>query len=91
MREYVLSVGIAIIIGLALLVVIATCVDMANSKETTSLDDALERPVKVERYIDQETGVACYWIGRNPQYVSCLELGITRWNKVNTQGAWRIR
>ena len=69
---------------------IIVAVSWASAKETTSLEDALERPVKVERYIDQETGVACYWVGkRGPRYLSCIELGITRWNKVKHEGATR--
>jgi hypothetical protein len=49
-------------------------VDWANAKETTTLDDALNRPVKVEKYVDTENNVVCYWTQRFPKYLSCLQI-----------------
>jgi hypothetical protein len=49
-------------------------VDLANAKETTTLEDALERPVQVHRYFDKETFVACYWTDRHPKYLSCVQV-----------------
>jgi hypothetical protein len=55
--------------GLALMF---TCVDYANSKETTTLDDALNRPVKIEKYVDKANNVVCYW-QEGSQYLTCLQ------------------
>jgi hypothetical protein len=49
-------------------------VDLANAKETTTLEDALERPVTVHRHFDPETFVACYWTDRHPKYLSCVQV-----------------
>jgi hypothetical protein len=49
-------------------------VDLANAKETTTLEDALERPVKVEKYVDTEEGVVCYWVQRYPKYLTCVKV-----------------
>jgi len=47
---------------------------VAESKETTTLDEALERPVKVQRFVDKELGVVCYWVQRYPKYLTCVEV-----------------
>lgn len=54
--------------------VVTTCVDIANSKETTTLDEALDRPVKIERYVDKDNGVVCYWNTRYPGYLTCVKV-----------------
>ncbi len=46
----------------------------AIGKETTTLEDALERPVKVEKYVDKENNVVCYWADRYPQYLACVQI-----------------
>jgi hypothetical protein len=51
-----------------------TCVDRANAKETTTLEDALERPVEVKKFVDKELGVVCYYVGRNPDYLNCVKV-----------------
>jgi hypothetical protein len=70
MKEVILAQAL-IVVGCF---VVTTCVDTANAKETTTLEDALERPVKVHRYFDKETFVACYWTERHPKYLSCVQL-----------------
>jgi hypothetical protein len=78
MREF-----LAFLIGSALIVtfcffMVSTCVNYANAKETTTLDDALERPVVLERSYDNDTGVVCYWAVRYPQYIACVQVqGLT--------------
>ncbi len=49
------------------------CVDAVNAKETTTLEEALERPVVVEKYLDKANNVVCYWIKGNPKYLTCLQ------------------
>lgn len=46
----------------------------ASGKETTPLDEALERPVKVEKFVDEENGVVCYFVGNKPRYLTCVKL-----------------
>lgn len=47
---------------------------VATSAETTTLDDAVEHPVKVEKYVDKDNNVVCYWIGRHPVRLSCVQI-----------------
>jgi hypothetical protein len=68
MREVILAAAL-IVVGFF---VVTTCVERANAKETTTLEDALERPVVVESYVDKENGVICYWSNRFPKYLSCV-------------------
>ena len=70
----VLSVA-CLIVGMMWLVCwgVTSCVDVANAKETTTLDDALERPVKVEKWVDRDNNVVCYWVQRYPKYLTCLQ------------------
>jgi hypothetical protein len=74
MRHFVLSVATAWFVGLVLFFGITKCVDVANAIEPTTLEEALERPVKVEKYVDKENNVACYWVARYPKYLSCLQI-----------------
>ncbi len=53
-------------------------VNIADSKETTTLDEAVDRPTKIERYIDKQNGVACYWNTRHPAYLTCVKVTNTR-------------
>jgi hypothetical protein len=53
---------------------VTTCVDAANAIETTTLEDALERPVVLERSYDKDTGVVCYWATRHPEYIACVQV-----------------
>lgn len=46
----------------------------AWTKETTTLDEALEHPVKVEKFVDKVNGVVCYWSTRHPQYLDCVKV-----------------
>ena len=61
-------------VSVAALFFAATCVNYANAKEPTTLEEALERPVKVEKYVDKENNVVCYWTERYPEYISCLQI-----------------
>jgi hypothetical protein len=70
MREVVIALAAIIVMCFGVM----TCVDWANAKETTTLEDALERPVVVHRHFDDETNVACYWTERHPQYISCVQV-----------------
>jgi hypothetical protein len=70
MREVLLAVFL--IVGMFF--VVTTCVDRANAKETTTLEDALERPVVLERSYDKDTGVVCYWATRHPEYIACVQV-----------------
>jgi hypothetical protein len=47
-------------------------VDVVNAKEPTTLEDALERPVKVKKYVDKANNVVCYW-QEGSQYLTCLQ------------------
>jgi hypothetical protein len=69
---WVLLIAASIVLGLWFMVM--SCVDTANAKETTTLDDALNRPVKVEHRYDKTTGVACFWTDRYPRYLSCVQV-----------------
>lgn len=46
----------------------------ATAYEPTTLDEAVERPFKIERYIDQQNGVVCYWNTRHPAYLTCVKV-----------------
>ena len=70
MKEFLITLAVVAAFCLAFIVL----VDVANSKETTTLDDALERPVVVERSYDDVTGVVCYWTTRYPKYLSCVQI-----------------
>ncbi len=59
-------------------------VNIADSKETTTLDEAVERPVKIERYVDDINGVVCYWNTRHPAYLTCVKV-------TNPERLWRAR
>jgi hypothetical protein len=66
------------VIGLAF--VTTTCVDYANAKEPTTLEDALERPYKIQKYVDKENSVVCYWQLRHPQLLSCIHIPLSFMN-----------
>jgi hypothetical protein len=51
---------------------VTTCVDVANAIEPTTLEEALDRPVEVKKYIDKDNSVVCYWVGRYPDKVDCV-------------------
>jgi hypothetical protein len=67
---------LAIVVAAALAITVAfwVLVDFANAIETTTLDDALERPVVVQKYVDKENDVVCYWTTRYPRYLSCIQI-----------------
>jgi hypothetical protein len=72
------ELGIVVAAALAITVAFFLLVDFANAKETTTLEDALERPVVLERSYDNDTGVVCYWAVRYPQYIACVQVqGLT--------------
>jgi hypothetical protein len=62
-----LILGSWILLGLSI-------VDTVNAKEPTTLEEAIERPVKVEKFVDKENNVVCYWATRHPEYLSCLQI-----------------
>jgi hypothetical protein len=68
------SIFIAVLFAIGILVTAILFVDAVNAKETTTLEDALERPVVVHRHFDEETHVACYWTERHPKYLSCVQV-----------------
>ena len=68
MRE----VLIAIVVILLTIVAFTFLVDAANARETTTLEDALKRPVKIEKYVDKANNVVCYW-QEGSQYLTCLQ------------------
>ena len=70
MKEFLITLAVVAAFCVAFIVL----VDTANSKETTTLDDALERPVKVQKYVDKENDVVCYWVGRVPDYLNCVQI-----------------
>ena len=51
-----------------------TCTNMANAYESTTLDEAVDRPFKIERYVDQQNGMVCYWNTRHPAYLTCVKM-----------------
>lgn len=53
---------------------VASIEQRASAKETTTLDEALDRPTKIERYVDKEHGVVCYWNARHPGYLTCVKV-----------------
>lgn len=71
--------SVMIIVGLSLMMGLPF--GLALAKETTSLDEALDRPVKVEKFVDKENGVACYWNNRHPQHLSCVQVENPSWTK----------
>jgi hypothetical protein len=71
---YLRALIIAAVVATALFMGITMCVDVANAKETTTLEEALERPVVLERRYDNDTGVVCYWANRFPQYIACVQV-----------------
>jgi hypothetical protein len=67
-----------IIIGIGVAIFVCTAlfffVNMANAKETTTLDDALERPVVVQKYVDKANNVICYWVEGERQFTfTCIQ------------------
>lgn len=51
---------------------VTNCMDVATAIETTTLDEAVNRkPEPVMRYIDIDTGVACYY-RKNKHGMSCV-------------------
>jgi hypothetical protein len=54
------------------LFVMFTCVDYANAKEPITLDEAIERPVKVKSFVDKKNSVVCYYFGTHPNYLNCV-------------------
>ncbi len=68
------SILIATAFAVGILLAAILLVDVVNAKETTTLEDALERPVTVERHYDENTGVACFWTDRYPRYLSCVQV-----------------
>ena len=69
----VLSVA-CLIVGMMWLVCwgVTSCVDVANAIEPTTLEDALDRPVEVKKYIDKGNNVVCYWVDRYPKELECV-------------------
>jgi hypothetical protein len=66
----VLYTVVILVLGLF---VATTCVDFANAIEPTTLEEALERPVKVQKWVDKPNNVVCYWLTRYPKYLTCLQ------------------
>jgi hypothetical protein len=68
------SIFLAVLFAIGILVTAILFVDAVNAKETTTLEDALERPVVLERRYDKDTGVVCYWAARHPEYIACVQV-----------------
>ena len=84
MRQFVLSVATAIFVGLVLLFGMTKCVDVANAKEPTTLEEALDRPIEVKSFVDKKNSVVCYYFGTHPNYLNCVYVpqpGLTWRNK----------
>jgi hypothetical protein len=91
MRDFFILLAFAGAFVLAGGLLVASCVDKANSIEPTTLEDALERPVKVQKYVDKvqkyvdkENSVVCYWQPKHPQSFDCVYVpspGLTWRNK----------
>ena len=69
--------------GVLLLMVLAVgplmvALEYATAKETTTLDEATNRPVVIEKYIDKKNNVICYWNKRHPADIECVHLTSTR-------------
>jgi hypothetical protein len=78
MRSFIIAV-VVLVLGAF---VVTKCVDVANSKEPTTLDDALNRPVVVQKYEDKENGVVCYWRtnrGRLANSFQCVNVKKNMW------------
>jgi hypothetical protein len=74
MKEFAITMAFVLALAVGLGLLVTTCVDAANAKETTTLEDALERPVVLERSYDNDTGVVCYWAVRYPRYIACVQV-----------------
>jgi hypothetical protein len=74
MKHYFVALVSTLIAVVAVFIACTVVVDLANSKETTTLDEALERPVKVQKFEDKENGVVCYYVGRYPDYLNCVKV-----------------
>ena len=76
MRQF----GLAMIIILCMLGALKACAQPAGAAETTPLDEAVERKskVKVEKFVDEENGVVCYYIagsfGHFPRDLDCVKV-----------------
>lgn len=69
---------------IVMIVIAGLCLEYATAKEPTTLDEAVDRPVKIEQYVDKENGVVCYWHTRHPAYLTCVYVpapGLTWRNK----------
>lgn len=80
MREW-LTFAIASTLFIGSLLLVFTCVDYANAKETTTLEDALNRPTNVNRFVDKENGVVCYWADQYPEHLACVLVENPSWSK----------
>lgn len=65
--------------GVLLLIILAVgpllvALEYATGKETTTLDEATNRSVKIEKYVDKVNGVVCYWNKRHPAEIDCVKV-----------------
>ncbi len=73
MRDFLQAMGICGIcatVGLLLIIGVTSAV----SKEPTTLDDAINRPVVIKKYVDHANGVVCYWNKRHPGELECVKV-----------------
>ena len=82
MKECFITLAVVVGCVFAFGVLVTSCIDVANSEETTTLEDALERPVVVKKYVDEDNDVVCYYVGRVPDYLNCVQIlpGLKRGN-----------
>ena len=58
----VLYAVVTLVVGLF---VVTKCVDVANGKDTTPLENVFTRPhTDVQKFVDKDNGVVCYWRNR---------------------------
>jgi hypothetical protein len=69
MKEFLITIA-AVILFCVLFIFAA---EKTHSKETTTLDDAINRPVVIEKYVDKANNVVCYYEQKNPRFLTCLQ------------------
>ncbi len=69
----VLGIGIVVVlVAWVLCFSVTTCVDVANAKETSTLDEVVDRPPRgVVKFTDPESGDRCYY-RKNTDGISCV-------------------
>jgi hypothetical protein len=64
--------GTIIFVGMVLASLVAG--GISTAMDTTTLDDALERKVVIEKFVDKANNVVCYWVKGEPKFTfACLQ------------------